>query len=175
MEKFWNIVFYFAYRADYKFYTLFDKIDPFWLFTKLLYCIPVIRNFQEKRGRTLSIMKKEVDEAFKRPDIGISQIFARGLIFLLPIIFFIILLFYYTTFIDKPKKFEPVFVVFILYSIISFLFFYKLLWHKNKYLKYFKEFDKKPRKWKIKWAWISLVVILFPFVVLILSFVAMAN
>ena len=54
--------------------------------------------------------------------------------------------------------------LFIVYFVIAYLFSYTLLWHKNKYKKYFKEFAKKSRNWKNKWAWISLLAILFPFV-----------
>jgi len=115
-------------------------------------------------------------EAHKRPDIGISQIFAGGLVGGLPFILLFGLHILFFMFFNEKKL--PSFELFIyplgLYGVISYLISYILLWHKDKYLKYFKEFSRKPRKWKVKWAWISLGVILFPFVVLILSFVVMA-
>jgi uncharacterized membrane protein YfcA len=46
---------------------------------------------------------------------------------------------------------------------------YVLIAHKDKYLKYFKEFDKKPRKWKVKWAWISFGFFAFLFGFFVLS------
>ena len=55
--------------------------------------------------------------------------------------------------------------LFIACVVVVFLFDYIL----DKYLKYFKEFDKKPRKWKIKWARISLGVILLQFIFFLLS------
>jgi hypothetical protein len=39
-------------------------------------------------------------------------------------------------------------------------------------MKYFKRFEKQPRQWKRKWAWISAGVILFPFLALACGFIA---
>ena len=170
MERFWNTVYYFAYRADIKLTWYFYKYTGAFLLLNLSF----MRKRYEKGG--IKDPVAHLMEAHKRPDIGLSRMFASALIGgIWPGLIFIILLFHYVTFIDKPQKFEPVLIVFISYSIIAFLFNYILLWHKDKYLKYFKEFSKKPRKWKVKWAWISLGVILFPFVVLILGFMVMAN
>jgi len=173
MERFWNIVYYCAYKVDYKLHMAFRKIEPVSLTIRLLYKIPKFRNFQEKRGRSLLNMDKDVQDAFKRPDHGISVIFAGGLMGLLIMILFFGLQLLYIAFIEKPKSFEQFAIIFIIYTIISVLISYIFLFRKDKYLKYFKEFDKEPRKWKIKWAWISLGVILFPFVVMVLGFAAL--
>ena len=155
---------------------VYNKIEPAGLLLKLLFLLPSIKNFYLKRGYTLERFNKEFDEKIlKNPEIGLSSIFAGILVGLLPMIFFFGLHCFYIKNIAKPKNFESFLVIFISYSIISFLFSYILLFHKDKYLKYFKEFDKKPRKWKVKWAWISLGVILFPFIVLASSFWAMAE
>ena len=46
------------------------------------------------------------------------------------------------------------------YIIIAIIFNYFTLHHKNKYLRYFQEFNKKSKTWKIKWGWISFGTIL---------------
>jgi len=156
MERFWNIVYYFAYLAVYKLHRLYGKIDPAWLITILLYRIPLIRNFQEKRGRSLSNMAKEVDEVFKRPDIGFSSFFALVLVIGGKFAFILGL------FMCFPNRILPIEFLIVCFVAAS-LHDYILIMHKGKYLNYFKEFDQKPREWKIKWAWISVGVILFPF------------
>jgi hypothetical protein len=60
-----------------------------------------------------------------------------------------------------------------IYGVISGFINYFLLFRHDKYLKYFKKFKKQSRGWKVKWAWISAGVILFPFLVLAGSFIAM--
>ena len=161
IERFWNIVYYFAYRADYKLHMAFIKIEPVSLLIRLLFLVPFIRKSHQKRGVTLETINKGVDEAFKCPDIGLSSFFALTLImggkfsFILGI------------FMCFPNRnfIELLIVCFIAVLLHDYIF----LLHKNKYLKYFKEFDKKPRKWKVKWAWISLGVILFSFIFFLFS------
>ena len=174
MERFWNIVHYFAYKINYYLHSAFNKIEPIGFLLKLLFLIPCVRKHYLKKGYTLKTLNEGFDEYLKRPDFGLSSVFAGGLMYALPFIFFTGLLFHYIAFsAEKPKSFAPILIAMTLFLFISFLFNGILLFRKDKYLNYFKEFDKKSRKWKIKWAWISAGVILFPFTVLILSFIAL--
>ena len=59
-----------------------------------------------------------------------------------------------------PNQELPVELLVVCLIVIA-VFDYILILHKDKYLKYFKKFDKKPHKWKIKWAWISFLTIFF--------------
>ena len=156
MERFWNIVYYFAYRAVYRFYKLYKKIEPGWLLTKLLYRIPFIRNFQEKRGRTLSIMEKEIDEAFKNPEYGLSGKFAYALVVGGQFSVILGLIFCFPNR-ELPPELSLVFFIAVgVYDYITLL-------HKDKYLKNGRKFAKEPSQWKVKWKWISMGVILFQF------------
>jgi hypothetical protein len=162
MERFWNIVYYFAYRGYFKLHLITNKFNPIlYLYKNMPF---FIRHF-EKKGYN---PKKVVNEAWERPDIGISNIFASGLMYGIIMFFFIDLhLCYFAIFsCDKVPSFEAFIYPLFVYIAISCLINYILLNRKDKYLKYFKEFNKKPRKWKVKWAWISLGVILFPFIFL---------
>ena len=150
MERFWNIILYFAYRADIKLTWYFYKYIGAFLFLNL----PFMKKRYEKGG--IKDPVAHLMEVHKRPDIGFSSFFAGGLVcgsqgsFLLGL------------FMCFPNRQLPIEILAVCLVAIV-LFDYIMLLHKNKYLKYFKEFDQKPRKWKVKWAWISLGVILFQF------------
>jgi len=157
MERFWNIVYYFAYRAVYKLYRIYDKIEPAGMLIRLLFLVPSIKKIYLKRDFTLERLNKDFDEKIlKNPEIGLSSFFALILVmggqaaFILGI------------FMCFPNRILPIeFLIICLFA--AFLLDYILIMHKGKYLNYFKEFDQKPREWKIKWAWISVGVILFQF------------
>jgi len=146
MVRFWNIVHYFAYRADFKFHTFFSKINP----VLYIFKVPSIKKFYERKGVNIP---QAVDEAFKRPDIGISNIRAgavmHGLIFLICLGMANL---YYAFF--KPFEYpKPIELIFFL--IISIIVDYFLLFKHKKYLGYFKKFEKMSRKeWK-RCIWIS--------------------
>jgi hypothetical protein len=114
--------------------------------------------FNEKKCNPI----EHVNEAFKRPDIGLSSIIAFGVVFGGQV-FFLLGLFMCFPNVNLPTE------LLIVCFVIAFLFDYMLLFHKDKYLKYFKEFNKKTRKWKIKWTWVTLGMILFPFLFFLMS------
>jgi len=170
MERFWNIIHYFTYRADCRLTFYFYKyIGAF-----KLYNLPVLKK-RFKRKWDIEDPIGYLLNLNNRSDIGLSSIFAGILMGSLPMIFFFGLHCFYIAFIEKPKSFEQMLTVFIIYSGISCLISYIFLFRHDKYMRYFKEFDKMSHKWKIKWAWISLGVILFPFIILALSFMAMSE
>jgi len=55
MERFWNMIYYFAYIGDYKLHLLFNRINPVLLLYKL--------NFAKRRFEKLGV--KSRDYAFK--------------------------------------------------------------------------------------------------------------
>jgi cobalamin synthase len=163
MEKFWNIIHFFAYKLDYKLTIFLYKYTAF-----KFYDMPFMKRRCEKTGQD---PKKAVIEVFKDPRFGFSSFFAYGTMIAIPFVFLFGLQLYYAAFISKSVMNEYFFIVLFAYSIPCALLNYFLLLHKDKYLKYFRLFEKQPRAWKVKWAWISAVVILFPFLVLIGSFI----
>jgi hypothetical protein len=169
MERFWNTVYYFAYKLNYKLNCCFYKYSGL----IKIYELP----FAKKHFKKMKIDNpiENLLDAWKRPDIGLSSIFAGGLMYGLPVIFFSGLHFFYMSFIEKPKRFEYFKFMFLIYIFISFFFTYIFIFHKDKYIKYFKMFEKRSRQWKIKWAWICLGIILLPFIVLIGSFISLTK
>jgi hypothetical protein len=151
MEKFWNIVHYFAYNADYKFHLFFNKINPVLYFYKL----PFAKRHFKKMGIDPVI---EINKAFKRSDIGLSSIFAGGLMYALVFLICFGLVNLYSAIVQIELNLKIYhFFAFILISIVLNYF---LLFRRDKYLHYFKEFEKMEKTDKKKWGWISLGVVL---------------
>ncbi len=165
MERFWNIVHYFVYRGFYKLHLWFNYINP----VRWILLIPALRRFYAKKG--IDIIE-EGEKAFKRPDIGISSIWAGGFMgaFVLFVCFGSVLYVFGIFKID----YTITLVQFLFILAIPFIVNHYLLFKKKKYLKYFKEFEKMPREEKKKWAWISFAVIIGIILFFIGSFVYMS-
>ena len=161
------------YKADYKLHMLYGKIDPFSLLLKLLYRIPAFKRYSEKRGATLKVIDDGVDKVFKNPSYGLSVTFAGIYIVIFPMLFFIGLhnIISVLTNTLSPQYVQLFSICSIFYFGIPLLVSHLFIFRHDKYLKYFKEFDRKPKQWHVKYGRISLAVCLIPFVVLILSFV----
>ena len=164
MERFWNLIYYFAYKGDYKLHLLFNKINPIVLLYKL--------NYSKRRFAKMGVDNpvKELNKSFKKVDTGISSFRAGGLMILLVALFCFGMGFIYIG-VLRISRFNS--NTFIIVLPITLLFNYFLLFKHNKYLEYFKEFEKMDRSDKKKWAWISLFVILSFFFFIVGSFVFM--
>ncbi len=66
-------------------------------------------------------------------------------------------------------------VYLILIGVPSVLINYFALWKDDKYLAYYKEFDKEPKQERLKWAWISFITVILILLLLIFSFWIMTN
>jgi hypothetical protein len=165
MERFWNIVHYFAYRAHYNSHLLFNRINPVLLF----YRLPFARKHFEKMGVDPEV---EVNKTFERPDTGLSSIFAGGLMYSL-----IVLLCF-----GIADLYEGLFQTgyhltgyhFVGFVALSFVTNYFLLFKRDKYIRYFKKFDKMEKADRKRWAWISFGVILGILLFAVSSFLYMA-
>ena len=151
MERFWNLIYYFAYIGDYKLHLLFNKINPVLLIYKL--------NLSKRRFAKMGVDNpvEELNKSFKKPDTGISIFRAGGLMILLIVLFCFGIGFIYIGLL-RINYFNSNIFIFIIP--ITLLFNYFLLFRHNKYLRYFKEFEKMERTDKKRWAWISFGVIL---------------
>jgi hypothetical protein len=81
MERFWNLIYYFAYKGDYKLHLLFNRINPVLFLYKL--------NFFKKRltGDAINNPVEELNKSFKNKETGISSFRAGGLMILLVVLF----------------------------------------------------------------------------------------
>ncbi|MFA5971549.1 MAG: hypothetical protein WC780_04275 [Lentimicrobiaceae bacterium] len=164
MERFWNLIYYFAYKGDYKLHLLFNKINPALLLYKL--------NLSKRRFAKIGVDNpvEELNKSFEKSDTGISSFRAGGLMILLIVLFCFGIGFIYIGLL-RISYFNA--NIFILVLPITLLFNYFLLFRHNKYLSYFRDFEKMEKADKKLWAWISLGVILFFFFFVIGSFVFM--
>jgi membrane protein insertase Oxa1/YidC/SpoIIIJ len=167
MERFWNLIYYFAYKGDYKLHLLFNKINPVLLLYKF--------NFSKRRFAKMGIDNpvEELNKTFKKSDTGISSFRAGGLMILLIVLFCFGIGNIYIGI--NRIRFNVSLYPFLIVLAITFLFNYYLLFRHDKYLKYFKEFEKMDKKNKMIWAWISLGVIFGIFGFSIGSFVFMID
>lgn len=147
------------YKADYKFHLQFNKINPFMLIHKL--------PFQKRKYKKEGIdIYREMNEAFKDPNSGISSMRAGGLMFGISALFGIMLFNIFDAIFKDSIDDLFMFVI----TIPFFIIIYYLLFHKDKYLIYFEEFEKKPKQWKKKWAWVSFISFFLVVLFLIESF-----
>ena len=164
MERFWNLIYYFAYKGDYKLHLLFNKINP----TLLLYKLKLSKRRFAKIGGDNPVGK--LNKSFKKADSGISSFRAGGLMILLIVLFCTGIGYIYIG-LFRVCYFNA--NIFILVVPITLLFNYFLLFRHNKYLRYFKEFEKMERADKKFWTWVSFGVIMGFFLFDIGSFVFM--
>lgn len=146
MKNSLNIFHYSIYLMHYKLHLLTNKINPF----RLLHKLP----FQKRKYQQLGIdIDEEVNKAFRNKEYGLSTMVSGGLV--IGVVF--ILLFSLPKIIINILNLNVVlneyFFVFI--SVISFVICYYLVFQKDKYLEYFKEYETWTRKDLIKKVWIS--------------------
>lgn len=163
MENFWNTIHFFAYKFLNKLYMLSLK-PAIWYFNSSL-----IKAVFKKNGRTPEMALKDFTFFLTDKRVGQSSFYALGIMIAMPFAFLFGLYDFYVLIFNSA--FEIYLIV--IFGLLSCLLNYFLLSRHDKYIKYFKNFEKQPREWKVKWAWISAGVILFPFLVLASSFIAM--
>lgn len=151
MERFWNLIHYFVYKAHYKSHLIFNKINPVFYF----YNLPFAKRHFEKKGIN---PVNEVNKAFKRVDFGLSSLFAGGFMNTLVLVIFLGLLNIYSGLVQQKLNLNL--FDYILTIGISLIINYHLLFKHDKYIAYFKEFDKMEIDKKRKCFWTGLLVLL---------------
>jgi hypothetical protein len=141
IEKILNIIHYCIYKLDYRLHMLSNKINPFLLLGK----IPAVKKKFEEKGTTYLDVANEIwtDKRF-----GFGIMLAGGG---LSIILFLQILSIYdimNAFFGHPFKssLQP----FVLCLIFTYLTCHYTVFQRDKYIKYFKQFEKwsKQEKWK---------------------------
>ncbi|HBG69769.1 MAG: hypothetical protein A2W93_09745 [Bacteroidetes bacterium GWF2_43_63] len=163
MKAFWNTIYYFVYRADYKFHIAFRFVNPFYF----LNLMPFAKKQSKKKG--VNDLNGEIDKVFENPANGISTYRAGLFMHLLVIIFFAIL----NNFFDAIVKDMPTtsFIVFMASGFIASISLnYFLSNRKSQYLLYFSKIKKWPKKRRVYGSILTLFFVLFVFALLVLSF-----
>lgn len=159
---FWNLIHYYLYIWQKTAYRVLDYIILcFWLNK-----IPVVKNFYARHG--IPDLNKFVDKVvFDNRRFGFNIILAGahagGLLVLIEFgLFMIAQTFLGDTllrYISTSSIYRYSFAIFF-GLIVTGLFDYFTLFRKNKYLKYFREFDKMPRSKRLKYGWLCFLTVL---------------
>ncbi len=155
MRRYLNLLHWFLYKMHYQIHMLFKRINPFRLIRRL--------PFQKKRHQRLGIdIDQEIDKAFGHKEYGFSVLFAGGALVGIVFLFFVSLTIFLLKVIALSKLIGLVY--FILVALFSYLLCHLLVFSKDKYLDYFKQYEQYSSQGKLKLAFIN-----FVFIILVLS------
>jgi hypothetical protein len=147
---FWNLIFYNLFRWE-------NYVSRFigYPIQKILRNKKVKEQY-EKRG--VKDADELVNKAIKNPRVGINSILAGGHMYLLIILLAFGLLFIYSALIGHHIRIGYTQFLYIIAP--SFIVNYFSLFKDDKYLSYFKEFEKMPAEEKKRWGWVTFSVVL---------------
>lgn len=161
IEFYLNMVHYCYYKADYKLHLFSNKINPF----RLLAEIPFVKRRHKKMG--IIDFQKEINKTFSNKTFGLSTTVAGG--FLFALLFF----FFFAIFGIVRKLFTTEYletIHFIIFGVLSAVICYVFVFKKDKYIKYFDDFEKWTKSEKLKYSWLTFGFSVFVFIIWILSF-----
>lgn len=170
IEWFWNIIYYNVYIFDSKCRKLFNYFNPFYLINKM----SIVKKHHAKQG--IYDMNKFAERILNNPRSGLSSIwsgsFMGGLLVFIGIgLLNIIEIIAGRSLIRDVTNSSIHFIIFFVILLgPTILINNHLLFRKDKFLTYFKEFEVMPKKKKSAYGLVSLVVIIFIFSFFIGSF-----
>ena len=170
IEWFWNIVYYNVFIFDSKCRKLFNYLNPFYLINK----IPSVKKHHAKHG--VDDMNKFAERILNNPKSGISSIWSGSFMGGLLVFIGIGLLNIIETIIgrslirDVTNSSSHFIIFFVILLGPTVLINNHLLFRKDKFLNYFKEFEMIPKEKKSAYGWLTFFVILLIFSFLIGSF-----
>lgn len=168
MERFWNIIHYFSYRANCKIFIFLVKANPLYY---LLYKTSFGIKHYSNKG--IENPAEKLINAYERPDIGVSQIYSG--IWVYSLVFFILFGLGNLILSFLPRETTYNFYHFILFFCICLIHNHYFLYKDDKYLDYFKKIKKMEKKEKRKWAWITFIFILGVIIFLVCSFIVLSK
>lgn len=180
MERIWNYVHYFIFRFEIKTTYFFRNILNF-IFSPITN-IKFLKKGLERRNSSFKDIDDIALDLSNNPLHGKSIAFAGihtgGLIILIEYTLFNILQTIlgktFIQFVWEPgNSYKWIFIIALL--AVPWIINERLLFKNNKYLKYFDEFDREPKKIRYKHAWISLGIIVGIITFFVLSFIPLSK
>lgn len=171
IEWFWNVVYYNVYIFDSKCRKLFNYLNPFYLINK----IPAVKKYHAKHG--VDDMNEFAESMINNPKSGISSIWAGSFMGSLLVFIGIGLLSIIETIVGRSITRDVTSsslhsIIFIIVLVVpTVLINNYLLFNKDKYLNYFKEFEAMPNKKKSVYSWLTFLVVALILSFLISSFI----
>ena len=161
IERIYNIILWRLYSFFRGTSKILNGISPFrWLLQ-----IPFIKKFIIKRGGSIEQIEDAADHVTYDPvlfDIG----FADRLMMLT---LFFWLLNFSLPLLNVIRSGPLVPTIWIADLLLVFLAHWYFVWRKDKYLKYFKTFEKQSLPWKIIWGIISFLFVITPILLLFIG------
>ncbi len=162
IERVYNIILWRIFSFLRGTTKLLDGINPFrWLLQ-----IPFIKKFYIKRGSSVEQIEAAADHVTNDPVLGSSILFANR--FMMLTLFFWLLNCNMLVFHHIGRR-PIVPIIWIVDALLIFLAHWYFVWRKDKYLKYFKEFERQPLLWRIKWGIISLLFVITPIILIFIG------
>ena len=166
IEYFYNVIYYFFYRATIKF-ALFvrSRYNPLVFFVYLFYNIPYIKNKFKKKGIDVPFeWHMGYDKNVEETSIGNTNVSAGTIIgagFSISVIFFLYMGIYHIV----KHLFFPTFEEsnsydIIIAAILAYLTDIVFTVRNDKSKKYIKEFNKKKGWWRTKWKIVAILSLL---------------
>lgn len=150
VELWLNIIHYCFYKAEYKRHMLSKKLNPFVLLGR----IPVVKRKFKEQGTTLLYSTNKI---WTDKRLGFGIMISGGA--LAGITTFLLWGFVSTFlgFLNVYFLVKPTYV--FAYAILSFILCYHSVFKGDKYVKYFKQIDKRSRSEKWRYALLSLLFV----------------
>jgi len=170
IELFWNIVYYGIYRFDVYLRYLVGYLNPF----KAIHKIKGMQQYYSAQG--VNDMNKLRNRILGNRESGISSIRSGGAIGgLLALIEYglinVIQKITGSNLIEKIWQTNTGFIIYLISLLLPVILINNyLLFQRNKYLKYFDEFDELGAKKKQLYSWISFLTVVFIVSLFFLSF-----
>lgn len=160
IEYYLNILHFCFYCADYKLHLLANKINPFHLIHKL--------PFQKRKYEELGInIHTEINKAFGNKDYGISMMVAGGALMGILLLFFLSILNILLKLIFGDIMLTTGHFAFCAAIAVTLSYFF--VFKKDKYLRYFEQFEGWGKADKSKYSWFTSIYVLLVFCLFILS------
>jgi hypothetical protein len=151
IELWLNILHYCIYKADYRLHLLSNKLNPFLIVGK----IPAVKRKLEEQGTSLKELGNNV-WTDKRYGFGI-MLSGGGLVII------IFLMIFSVNEIMNGLLNYPIKLswrqLFVSCSVLSYIICHITVFQKDKYISYFKQFDKKSKQEKWKYGLVSLAFV----------------
>lgn len=146
-----NIVHYGLYRLDYRVHKFSNRVNPF----ILLGTIPAVRKRLREKGTSLVEI---TDQMWTDKRFGLGIMLSGGALAIL--LFFVIWTTYLIANYQLGYLFQFTWKPFSLCMALSYLICHRLVFRHDKYLEYFKRFEKwtKRDKWKYGTLFFSFVI-----------------
>ncbi|WP_375585545.1 hypothetical protein [Cyclobacterium xiamenense] len=151
IELFLNIVHYCIYRLEKKRYLLFNKLNPFMLLGK----IPAVKRKFEDEGTS---HEEVVNKIWTNQRYGFGIMLSGG-----GLVIIIFLMIFSVNEIMNGLLNYPIKLswrqLFVSCSVLSYIICHITVFQKDKYISYFKQFDKKSKQEKWKYGLVSLAFV----------------